>query len=80
MSVRCMRQARDLELHQIMAIGECRVSGDAVYIVSGNYSTFVPRISFLLSLSCFDLCRQVRVEIVKLSQVKRAEVNDPSRR
>lgn len=75
-----MRQARDLGLPQIVATGECRVSGDAMYIVSRNYPTFVPKISILLNLSCLDLCRQARVEIVKLNQVKRAEVNEPSRR
>lgn len=72
-----MLQARVLGLLQIVAIGECRVSGDAVYIVSGHHFGLRPEnclstqplvLRFVLS----------GVEIVKLSQVKRAEVNEPS--
>lgn len=72
-----MLQAQDLGLLQIVAIGECRVSGDTMYIVSGNYFELRPENS--LSTQPFVL-RFVpsRVEIVKLSQVKRAEVNEPS--
>lgn len=71
-----MLQARDLGLLQIVAIGECRVSGDAMYI-SGNH--FGLRLENSLSIQPLVL-RFVpsRVEIVKLSQVKRAEVNEPS--